>query len=121
MPIDKKLIEKNQKRLSDEKQRLLGLLNRVASRDKTAGEFHAKYPNLGSQEDENAAEVTMYETNIAEEWDLEQKLHRVDAALVRIEKGTYGICQTGGEELDAARLEAVPEAENCVEHDHQKK
>lgn len=122
MAIDKALIEENQKRLLEEKKRLEGLLARVAKRDKTTGDFHAKYPDfLGTQEDENASEVDAYETNIAEEWDLEQKFHRVEAAMKRIADGTYGICLNGGEEMPRARLAALPEAENCIEHDYQKK
>lgn len=111
------LIEKNKQRLLAEKERLKKLLSRVASQDKGNGDFHAKYPDLGNSEEDNAAEVAEYETNIAEEHDLEAKLNRVTAALVKIENGSYGICAVGGEEIPAARLEAVPEAENCVQHD----
>ncbi|MBI4050562.1 MAG: hypothetical protein HY396_01140 [Candidatus Doudnabacteria bacterium] len=118
--IDQKLIEKNKKRLLAEKARLLGLLSRIAKRDKVAGDFRAEYPEFGSKEDENAAEVTAYEANLAEEWDLEQKLTKVEKALKRIEKGTYGICAKGGEEMPLKRLEVAPEAENCVEHDESK-
>lgn len=108
---DKALIEKNKPRLEQEKTRLEKLLSRVE--DKSGA---AKYPDFGSAEEDNAAEVTAYEANIAEEYDLEQKLSLVIAALKRIETGGYGICQIGGEEIPVARLEAVPEAANCVQH-----
>ncbi len=114
--ITKELIEKNKKKLESEKIRLRELLMRIAKPDKVAGEFHAQYPELGNKEDENASEVAVYETNIAEEWDLEQKLAKVEKALKRIEKGGYGVCAIGGEEIPRQRLEAVPEAENCVQH-----
>lgn len=93
------------------------LLSRVANKDGTHGEFQAKYPDFGSAEEDNAAEVAAYEANIAEEYDLEAKLRRVVAALARIAAGSYGICQSGGEEISTARLAAVPEAENCVQHE----
>ena len=112
------LIEKNKKKLLEEKDRLESLLARVASKDETNGDFHAKYPDFGSTEEDNAAEVAAYEMNIAEEHDLELKLNRVSAALARIDKGNYGICAVGGEDIQGARLEAVPEAENCVQHDN---
>ena len=35
-------------------------------------------------------------------------LHEVDSALRRIRTGTYGICETSGECIPAARLRAVP-------------
>ena len=118
MAIAKELIEKNRQRLTDEKVRLGGLLGRIAKPKKAGGEeFEAKYPEFGNQEDENASEVAAYEANIAEERDLEKKLKKVEAALQRVAKGTYGICQVGGEPLPLARLEAIPEAENCVAHD----
>lgn len=121
MPIDQKLIQKNQQRLQQEKKHLEEMLNRVAKKDKNvAGEFRAKYPDFGSQEDENASEVEAYEANIAEEWDLEQKLRRVVSALARIGVGTYGVCQVGGEAMPPERLAAIPEAENCIEHESKK-
>lgn len=116
MPVSPEFIQKSKKRLVEEKSRLENLLLRIAKKDKPAGDFHASYPEFGSQPDENAAEVTVYETNLAEEWDLEQKLHRVEAALKRVAEGVYGICRIGGEAMPKARLLAVPEAENCVEH-----
>lgn len=118
--IDKKLVQNNKECLHKEKKRLEGLLSRIAKRDGVVGDFHAKYPELGNTEDENAAEVNQYQTNIAEERDLEDTLRKVNNALVRIENGTYGICVVGGEEMPVGRLEAVPEAENCVQHEPNK-
>lgn len=100
-----------------EKAKLEHLLSRVAKRGAQGGDFQPKYPDIGDTEDENIAEVVEYEKNIAEERDMEGKLRRVNDALARIEKGTYGICAAGGEEMTSARLEAVPEAENCVQHE----
>lgn len=37
----------------------------------------------------------------------------LNAALARIEKGTYGICKKCGEEISEARLDAVPYALLC--------
>lgn len=44
-----------------------------------------------------------------------QVLQEIDAALKRIEDGTYGICTNGGGEIDPARLEAYPWASLCIE------
>ena len=110
--LNAKLIEKNKKQLEQEKIRLEKLLSRVTDKN-----GQPKYPDYGRSEDDNAAEFTVYETNIAEEYDIEKKLELVTAALKRIRDGVYGICQGGGEEITSARLEAAPEAANCVEHD----
>ena len=49
--------------------------------------------------------------------DSERKiLHEIDAALNRMEEGTYGICEGTGEPIPRARLEAQPWARYCVEY-----
>ncbi len=115
--VNAQILEKNKKRLLEEKARLEKLLSRVANKDEAGGDFHAKYPDMGSDEDSSVAEVAAFETNIAEEHDLDPRLHKVIRALKRMEEGTYGICQVDGEVIDPARLEAAPEAENCIEHE----
>ena len=49
--------------------------------------------------------------------DSERKLlQEIDAALERIERGTYGICEGKGIPIAKARLEAQPWARYCVEY-----
>jgi DnaK suppressor protein len=48
--------------------------------------------------------------------DAEQVLEQIDAALARIEAGTYGICEVGGEPIPEERLEARPWATLCIDH-----
>jgi RNA polymerase-binding transcription factor len=43
-----------------------------------------------------------------------RRLEEVDAALARLDAGTYGRCQTCGRSIPVPRLEAVPEATQCV-------
>ena len=112
--IDNTFIQKNKILLEQEKAHLEKLLSRVE--DKSGA---PKYPDFGSTEDDNAAEVAAYEANIAEDYDLELKLKFVTNALGRIATGRYGICEIGGEEIPTARLEAVPEAANCFTHESQ--
>jgi len=42
------------------------------------------------------------------------ELMRIDAALLRIEEGTYGDCTKCGQPISKARLAAVPEAAFCI-------
>ena len=42
-------------------------------------------------------------------------LTRIDAALARIDGGTYGTCSNCGQEISAARLEAYPWASLCID------
>ena len=43
-----------------------------------------------------------------------RELEAIQAALARIEAGTYGMCETCGETISAARLMAMPTARRCV-------
>ncbi len=43
-----------------------------------------------------------------------QSIRDLQAALARIEDGSYGLCERCGEEIAAGRLEAIPEATRCI-------
>jgi DnaK suppressor protein len=43
-------------------------------------------------------------------------LAEIDAALSRIERKTYGVCEGSGEPIPKSRLEAIPWARYCVEY-----
>jgi len=46
--------------------------------------------------------------------DAAARVAEIDAALVRVEAGTYGTCDACHQPIPEARLEAVPEATLCV-------
>ena len=46
--------------------------------------------------------------------ELRDSLEEVDAALKRLEQGTYGICEVCGKPIGAPRLEAMPAARLCI-------
>lgn len=46
----------------------------------------------------------------------EHLLGEIDAALGRLKDGTYGLCKDCGKAIPADRLEALPWASHCVEH-----
>ena len=43
-----------------------------------------------------------------------EMLGEIDAALARIERGSYGACQECGGAIERGRLQAVPEARLCL-------
>ena len=47
---------------------------------------------------------------------LDAKLRDVERALQKLDEGTYGVCDVGGEPVGRERLEAIPWAVRCVEH-----
>jgi RNA polymerase-binding protein DksA len=44
-----------------------------------------------------------------------QEVEKIDAALARMDAGTFGVCTPAGRPITLARLEAIPWAETCVE------
>lgn len=48
---------------------------------------------------------------------LDARLEAVEAALSRVEEGTYGYCQQCGQPIDDERLRAMPTARYCAEHE----
>ena len=44
-----------------------------------------------------------------------ERLGHVDAALAKMDEGTYGVCEVCGAEIPAARLEARPLSVRCVQ------
>ncbi len=44
-----------------------------------------------------------------------QVLAAIDAALARIDAGTFGICRTCGKPIPPERLEAIPYATQCID------
>jgi DnaK suppressor protein len=45
----------------------------------------------------------------------EQTLEQVDAALARLDAGTYGVCRNCGQPINPERMEALPYATLCME------
>ena len=59
---------------------------------------------------EEAAEVAL--TALDEQG--RHEMEEIQAALARLDAGTYGLCDTCGETISAARLTAMPMARRCV-------
>jgi len=47
---------------------------------------------------------------------IQDTLRQIDAALKRIEDGTYGYCEVCGKPIPVERLRAIPWAETDIEH-----
>lgn len=79
--------------------------------------------NASSQADEapetgdaDTATVTVdREVDYTLEGHSERVLQEIEAALQRIEEGTYGLCQNCGKPIAEERLEAMPYATLCIE------
>jgi RNA polymerase-binding transcription factor DksA len=116
--LSKEFIEHNKKMLIVVKSRIETILNRKDLKDGAGefpGEFKPKFDELGNEDGENASEVEKFSNELGVTLNLEARLKEIDAALKRIENGTYGKC-TEGDEIDEARLRAMPTAETCISH-----
>lgn len=69
-----------------------------------------------ADENELADEFEDFEERNATQNQLENRLLEVNAALTRIEDGTYGICEISKEPIEKERLEANPAARTTIAH-----
>jgi len=65
--------------------------------------------------EERAVELENEEVLSALDEEARQTLGLIDGALQRIERGEYGLCQSCGNPIAPARLEAVPYATLCID------
>ncbi|MBU1202807.1 TraR/DksA C4-type zinc finger protein [Patescibacteria group bacterium] len=112
--MDAKFIEVRKAELEQRRQDILKELEagavKVADND-----YSAKFVDLGDKDDENAAEVAMFEKNLSLEKTLEVSLYNVNRALKKIEEGNYGLCEKCGGPIKPERLEAFPSATSCMD------
>jgi RNA polymerase-binding protein DksA len=64
--------------------------------------------------EEGADEASELEKRLALEERLEESLKEVERALEKYEAGTYGLCDSCGQPIEQARLEAIPQASLCL-------
>jgi len=99
----KKLLLKERKRLEDER--------RPKGDERDSGVELADYDNHPA----DAASDTFERTkDRAIDDNFREMLERIDAALHKIDAGTYGNCDRCGEQINADRLKAIPWATLCV-------
>lgn len=105
----KKLFEKIKQDLSEKKRMILAGANEAIS--SKLGAQNENLPELGDQ-----AMVEIDSNFLLRLKDREKRLlTKIDQALERIEKGTFGICEECGQEIGSKRLEARPVTTMCIE------
>ena len=97
------------------KQQLLEMREEIINRLQKAKEENQKgQRDIGDQGDA-ATDAINRETSLAlENRDLEV-LREIDYALKKMENGTYGICESCGDEIPIERLKVLPFARYCLE------
>ena len=103
------------KRLQEQRKGLLSQLSEIAKKTgKTGDNYEAKFPQYGRSDDENADEVSAFTDILSQKEKLENSLKNTEAALLKIKKGKYGICEKCGKKIKIERLEALPTARYCL-------
>jgi len=102
-------------RLEGERGRLQAAMNGVnhhGSLEEETGDL-----SIGTDDHiaDSATDTFMRELDDGLEENAEHLLSEVDAALVRLDEGTYGTCTACGGRIPDERLEAVPWASLCLE------
>jgi RNA polymerase-binding protein DksA len=93
----------------------------TAERDRLAAQIDSLEPSTSdSQVDDNFADLGQVAAEQGENQalaaQLRNELEEVEQALTRLDDGTYGRCETCGEPIAPARLEAKPAARYCIDH-----
>ena len=99
-------------RLESERKRLTEELEQLKSSVRPADERREGSP-FGKREEE-ATESFELERRLTLEKRIRDQLAEVEHALQKFEKGTYGLCDSCGQPIDLARLEALPQASLCL-------
>ena len=93
---------------ADLEQRLAQMLDRLASIKRDVTREHSGDSAEQAQERENDEVVDAIGNETA------QSIRDIRAAIERIDEGSYGLCESCGNEIGEARLKVVPEATRCV-------
>ena len=99
-------------RLEGEQKRLIEQLEQLKASVRPA-EVRREGSPFGKREEE-ATESLELEKRLALEKRVREQLAEVSHALHKFEEGTYGLCDSCGQPIDPARLEALPQANLCL-------
>ena len=89
-------------------------------RDRLETQISALEPGGGSAFDDNFADSGQVAAEQGENKvlasQLRSELDEVERALAKLDDGSYGKCETCGELISEARLEAMPATRYCIQH-----
>jgi RNA polymerase-binding transcription factor len=103
-------------RLLDERQRVLDAIENIHSENPGSLGEETEEPTFQDNHLGDVATAT-FDREMAStlEENSTHVLGEIDAALARIEEGTYGVCERCGEPIGEERLDALPWAKLCID------
>jgi DnaK suppressor protein len=110
--------EASPERLTEMKARLLERKKRLWQEVKeqlksNIGTGYQEMLSTARDEEDQAAVSLLAETHLALLGPKRQELEAIEEALLRLENGSYGLCEECGQEIEQRRLEIMPETPMC--------
>src|SRR5262245_12083648 len=105
------------RRLEAERNRVSGLITdlRGEGLDESEADQSGDLTHYDQHPADTASDTFEREKDLAILEGLEDELAEIEAALQRIDEGTYGVDEVTGQPIDPARLDAIPTARTNVE------
>ncbi len=115
--FDEKYLEKQRRLLLEERGRYITSATRLkAEADSLVEEREPGDVQFDEESGEGDTLAVERERDLALSAHARAAVDQIDAALARIEDGTYGVCQVSGKPIPRQRLNAIPWAAERVEH-----
>jgi RNA polymerase-binding transcription factor len=107
-------VDPARRRLEAEREETLGRLADLTT-DFDAVVVASRDSNADDEHDPEGATIAFERSQVgALVLQVQHHLAEIDAALQRLDRGSYGICETCGDAVGEARLEARPVARTCI-------
>ena len=117
--LTKKQLSELKKLLIEQKENLDGVISEKENKVKSHYSLRDSVDELSTVDNhpaDLATELYDREKDMALEVHTEDTVSQIEAALQRMEEGTYGVCAKCDEDIPFERLEAIPYTEYCVDH-----
>ncbi|HUF84322.1 MAG TPA: hypothetical protein VMQ81_06985 [Acidimicrobiia bacterium] len=114
--------EQARERLHSEQHRVEGLIESVRSEfgDGTEGDQESELADYDQHPADQGSDTFEREKDLSILEQLESELAEIQAALRRVDEGTYGIDEVTGDPIAPERLDAVPTARTNVQSEQRK-
>lgn len=111
--MNKRELKKLEKLLVAERDRLINGIRQIEEDTLISAAGNGStdiisYAEVGTDNFDRETALTLASTEA-------ERLREVNEALARIEEGSFGVCESCGEEIPHKRLEVFPSAKYCVE------
>jgi RNA polymerase-binding protein DksA len=112
--LDKKTLENYKKLLFTIKEKVRDDIRQMSTNGKTSTTDAGDVSGHALHMADVATDMYDREFNLGLASNDRELLHKIDAALVRIQDGDFGLCLECHKTIPAARLKAIPYTETCL-------